>query len=111
MIKTSAPLVKSRAVIRKDFPFVDVMWRPIGSVCVQEQPMDQFQSQKLMKLRGEVSRAGQVILYHRFNASGVQIRPRQGAFVEQDLTDVIRKPIAIPDAIVIELMPAEEQAL
>jgi hypothetical protein len=53
----------------------------------------------------------QVAADSRFNASPLQVRPIQRARVEQHVLYVAGEDVAIPDAEMVELVPAQEEAL
>src|SRR5436309_13307753 len=82
----------------------DRQWR------IEEQPMQQLQGQYLVDCRGVVAVSFQVAPYNSLEGCALEIWPRKGARIEQHFTNVRRQGIAVPDAEMAELVPAEEDA-
>src|SRR5260370_32275016 len=64
-----------------------------------------------MDLAGVVGLSLHMLLHHPFDKVPLEVRTRQRARVEQDLSNVARKPIAVPHAVMSELMPSQEKVL
>jgi hypothetical protein len=73
--------------------------------------MQQFQCQEVMNLVGIVAEPAEVALDYRPNPLGVEIPSTERPGIQQHFADVIRKNIAIPDAKMVKLVPAEKESL
>src|SRR5260370_28813172 len=64
-----------------------------------------------MDLGGVVGLSLHILSHHPLHKVPLDVRTRQRARVEQDLSNVARKPITVPHAVMAELMPSQEKVL
>ena len=73
--------------------------------------MQKFQSQELVDLVGIVPPPAQMAFDDGFDTLSLDVSAREASGIKQDLPDVIRQLIAVPDPEMRKLVSAEEQAL
>src|ERR1700730_14158817 len=78
---------------------------------IKKETMYEFQAQQLMDLGGVVPISFEVPCHHCLYHFLLHVRPRQRCLVEQHLPDVPRQCVAVPRAIMGELVPAEKEPL
>src|SRR5208283_2745040 len=83
----------------------------MSTLRVDEKAVQQFQREYLVDLRGVVAVAFKVATHHRFQRLGIKISPGEGSRVQKHFLHVFGKRIAVPDAEMVVLVPAEEKAL
>src|SRR5882672_3459359 len=88
-----------------------VMTGTARSFLLDELPLKQLARQDAMNVERVVLAPADVVLHHPLQAGALEIRPAQRARIKQHFLQVIRQRVAIPDAEVIELVPAQEQLL
>jgi hypothetical protein len=71
--------------------------------------MQQFQGKELVNVRGVVAISFEVPQYSGLDALAFEVRTRKRARVEQHVPDVSGECISVPDAEVIELVPAKKK--
>ena len=80
-----------------------------SSFRINENPMKEFEGQHLVNLEGVVSVSFEVSLNNSLESMRLEIGPGKAARIEEHISNIARKRIPIPDAKVVELVPAEEQ--
>src|SRR5206468_12664288 len=78
---------------------------------VHKESVKQFQGEKFVNLSCVVAIALQMAVDHGLNTAPVQIWACKGARVEQHLFDVACQRIAVPDPVMVQLVPAEKDTL
>ena len=78
---------------------------------VQEQAVNEFKSEQLMNQSRGVPFPSQVISDRPSDRRLVQVGPRQTAFTQQCLLEILAESVSIPDAKLRELVPAQKQPI
>src|SRR5215469_16708392 len=78
---------------------------------IHKKPMHQLQGEEPMDLRRVIVVAPQVPLHNSSHAFPVHVGARERTRIEQDLPDIIRQIIAVPDPEVKELVTTKQDAL
>src|ERR1043166_4710803 len=73
-------------------------------------PMQQFQCEQLVNLRGVVPVTLDVTAHDLLDGGTFEVRARQTSRIEQGVADVGRELPAVPDSVMKRLVPAQEQA-
>lgn len=81
------------------------------SLWIQEIPSDDFQRQHLVDFAGVVTDTREMIAHESLNHTPLKIWSGESPGIEKHFSNVPGKRIAIPDAEMFELVPAEEQSL
>ena len=87
-------------------------WRRADlSLCVDEEPVHQFQREEPVNLCGVVAVAFKMAPHNRFHTLSVYIRAREGSGIEQNLLDIFCKNGAIPPAEMEEFVATHPETL
>jgi hypothetical protein len=78
---------------------------------VNKEPVDEFESQQLMDGGCIIEASAKMPLHDMLNGFSLEIRTGKGSRVEKDLSNVLRELVAIPHAVMRELVSAKEKAL
>ena len=71
--------------------------------------MQELQRQHLVDLRGVVPVSFEMSSHHRFKPVRFEVRPGERPRVEQHLLNILGEGIPVPDAEMVELVPAKEE--
>lgn len=78
---------------------------------VQEESIHQLEGKNLVNLVGVIASAGKMPFDQFLHTFFVEVRSRQAAWIQQDLSDELSQRVSIPDSEVKRLVPAEEEPL
>ena len=81
------------------------------SVLFNQRSLDKFEREKLVDRQGLVPPTSDVTFHHFLQAGSFEVRPSEGAGVEQRVPHVWGQLVAIPYTKVMELMTTEKQPL